>query len=436
MQMQGKAHRITIYIGESSIYRGRPLYLALLEMLRREGASGATVTRGIAGFGAHSIIRTSSIIDLSADLPVKVEWIDNLEQIERMLPVVRAMVDVGLITSDEIDVVQYAPGRRADPLDLPVRAIMRSGVTSVAPEMPVPDLVALLVQRGYRSLPVVDGERRLVGIITDGDLMRRAGLVARLGLQDRLTPEQVQVQVAALQAGPSRAADIMSSPAITVCADAKVRKAAALMAKHGVKRLPVVDVDNRLLGLISRVDVMRTVEYHQQVEEAEAHAPQPGTSVEELKHTDVPTVRPEAILEEIVRALESNYQRRVVVINERRQVLGIITDGDLLRRSRHAHDPGLLRRLRNVMTRHREPSVTLPYAGETAGQLMTAPVIAIQAETPLNEALRLMLRHQIKRLPVVDAEGHLLGLLGRNSLLHGLLATSAPAATPLNDPAL
>jgi CBS domain-containing protein len=88
------------------------------------------------------------------------------------------------------------------------------------------------------------------------------------------------------------------------------------------------------------------------------------------------------------------------------------------------------------MTRHREPSVTLPYAGETAGQLMTAPVITIRAETPLNEALRLMLRHQIKRLPVVDAEGHLLGLLGRNSLLNGLLAASAPAATPLTDPAL
>ena len=83
----------------------------------------------------------------------------------------------------------------------------------------------------------------------------------------------------------------------------------------------------------------------------------------------------DARLEEIVRALESSYQRRVVVVDEDRRVLGIITDGDLLRRSRYAQDPGLLRRLRNLVTRHKEQMVTLPYAGETAGQLMTLPAL-------------------------------------------------------------
>ena len=81
--MQGKAYRVTIYAGEDDHYRGKPLYLALLEMLRREGASGATATRGLAGFGAHSRMRTSSLIDLSAALPVIVEWVDELEEIDR-----------------------------------------------------------------------------------------------------------------------------------------------------------------------------------------------------------------------------------------------------------------------------------------------------------------------------------------------------------------
>jgi CBS domain-containing protein len=120
--------------------------------------------------------------------------------------------------------------------------------------------------------------------------------------------------------------------------------------------------------------------------------------------------------------LESSYQRRVVVVDDQRRVLGIITDGDLLRRSRYAQDPGLLRRLRNLVTRHKEPMVTLPYAGETAGQLMTLPVITLKQDTSLNEVLSLMLRYQIKRLPVVDDEGRLQGLLGRNSLLNGLLS--------------
>jgi CBS domain-containing protein len=420
--MQGKAYRVTIYAGEDDHYRGKPLYLALLEMLRREGASGATATRGLAGFGAHSRMRTTSLTDLSAALPVVVEWVDDLEVIERILPVVRTMVDDGLITSEEIEVVQYAPGRYPEPLEQPVRAIMRSGVTTVRPDTPVADLVALLMQRGYRSLPVVDQRRKLLGIITDGDLMRRAGLLTRLGLQDKLTPEQMQTQLAALQGGPHVAEAIMTSPVVTVRADDKLRHAAATMTKHGLKRLPVVDHEGHLVGLVSRVDVLRSVEYHQQSDEAEAVAPRQGASVPELMNTDVPTVHPEARLEQIVRALESSYQRRVVVVDPGKRVLGIITDGDLLRRSRYAQDPGLLRRLHNLVTRQKEQMVTLPYVGETAGQLMTLPVITIKLDTPISEALSLMLRYQIKRLPVVDEEGRLQGLLGRNSLLNGLIS--------------
>jgi CBS domain-containing protein len=427
--MQGKAYRITIYIGEDDHYRGKPLYLALLEMLRREGASGATATRGLAGFGAHSRMRTTSFADISAALPVSVEWVDNYEEIERILPVVRTMVDDGMIIREEIEVIQYAPGRQTQPLEQPVRAIMRSGVTTVRPTTPVADLVALLMQRGYRSLPVVDDNRRLVGMITDGDLIRRAGLLTRLGLQDKLTPEQMQTQLAALQDGPHTAAAIMTADVVSVRPDDKVRTAAALMAQHSLKRLPVIDNDHRLVGLISRVDVLRAVEYHQQSDDrdpaqgdAAPTSPRTGASVGELMNKDVPTVHADARLEEIVRALESSYQRRVIVVDPQRRVLGIITDGDLIRRSRYAHDPGLIRRLRNLITRHQEPMVTLPYAGETAGQLMTLPVITIQLTTPLSEVLSLMLRYQIKRLPVVDDEGRLQGLLGRNSLLNGLLS--------------
>ena len=61
--MQGKALRVTIYVSEDDHYRGKPLYLALLEMLRREGASGATATRGLGGFGARSRLRTTSLAE-------------------------------------------------------------------------------------------------------------------------------------------------------------------------------------------------------------------------------------------------------------------------------------------------------------------------------------------------------------------------------------
>jgi CBS domain-containing protein len=425
MQLLGKAQRVTIYIGESDHYHGQNLYMALLEYLKREGASGATVTRGLAGFGAHSRIHTATIVDLSADLPIKVEWVDATETVERLLPEVRKMVDDGMILVDEVDVVQYAPGRQPDPLAQPVHNIMRTEVLTVQPETPIHEVVTLLLQRGYRSLPVVTADGRLVGIITDGDLLRRANLTARLDLQTELSAGDLQRQLAQLASQAGQAADVMTRPVVTVQAGESVRQAATLMAQRGLKRLPVIDKTGQLVGLVSRVDVLRAVEYHQNGFAHGPEAPHSGVTVATLMYTDVPTVEPQTQLEEIVRALEASRRRRAVVVDKERHVLGIITDGDLLRRSQQAPHPSLINRLRNLVTGQKERPTVLPHAGETAAQLMTTPVVTIRTDTPLSEALRLMLAHQIKRLPVVDGEGRLVGMLGRASLVHGLLGAAA-----------
>jgi len=74
-----RAKRLRIYFGESDQWRGRPLYLALLDALKKQGLAGATVVRGVAGFGAHSRIHTASILRLSEDLPVVIEIVDTDE---------------------------------------------------------------------------------------------------------------------------------------------------------------------------------------------------------------------------------------------------------------------------------------------------------------------------------------------------------------------
>ena len=186
MQMQGEATRITIYIGESDHYHGSNLYIAILERLRREGAAGATVSRAIAGYGAHSRIHTANIETLSADLPIRIEWVDLPERVAQLLPGIRRMVSDGLIIMETVHVVQYSTGHSQDPLEQPVGNIMRRDVVTVTLATPVADLVTLLLERGVRSLPVVEAGGTLVGIITDGDLLKRAGLVSRLGLQPDL----------------------------------------------------------------------------------------------------------------------------------------------------------------------------------------------------------------------------------------------------------
>ena len=99
MQLTGEAVRVTIFISEGDRYRGGNLYLAILNYLRSEGASGATVTRALSGFGARSRIHTANIEVLSSDLPIRIEWIDLPARVERLLPRLQQMVDSGLILS-------------------------------------------------------------------------------------------------------------------------------------------------------------------------------------------------------------------------------------------------------------------------------------------------------------------------------------------------
>ncbi len=94
-----------IHIGESDRWHGKPLYKAIVELLRMEGFRGATVLRGIMGFGGSSIIHTSSILRLSEDLPIVIEVIDEEEKINRILPTLDEMIDGGIITIENVKVV-------------------------------------------------------------------------------------------------------------------------------------------------------------------------------------------------------------------------------------------------------------------------------------------------------------------------------------------
>lgn len=105
--LTGEQVMVRIFFGESEKWKHQPLEVALLERLRREGFAGATVFRGIAGFGANSIIHTTHLLELSADLPVVVEVVDTEEQIEKLLPILDEMVGEGLVTMEKVRVLRY-----------------------------------------------------------------------------------------------------------------------------------------------------------------------------------------------------------------------------------------------------------------------------------------------------------------------------------------
>ena len=105
----GDATKLTIYVGDSFRYGRKKLYCAIVEMLHDEGIAGATVLHGIEGYGADKQIHTARILDLSGDLPVVIIAIDRTEKIEAVLPKLGAMVDKGLVTTEEVRVVFSRP---------------------------------------------------------------------------------------------------------------------------------------------------------------------------------------------------------------------------------------------------------------------------------------------------------------------------------------
>ncbi len=98
---------LRIFIGEDDRWEGKPLYEAIVQKAREEGLAGATVLRGIEGFGAHSRLHTARILRLSEDLPVVIEMVDRTEKIERILPDLDRMVTEGMITLEKVRVVAY-----------------------------------------------------------------------------------------------------------------------------------------------------------------------------------------------------------------------------------------------------------------------------------------------------------------------------------------
>jgi hypothetical protein len=113
--LEGEQTLLRIFLGESDQWHGRPLHLALVEQLRKRGAAGVTVLRGIAGFGARSVVHTTHILRLSEDLPIVLELVDTPEHVEALLPLLDEMVGEGLVTMEKVRVVKYAPGTRGPP---------------------------------------------------------------------------------------------------------------------------------------------------------------------------------------------------------------------------------------------------------------------------------------------------------------------------------
>jgi len=111
-KFEGERTLMRIHIGESDKWHGKPLYEAIVEMLRKDGFSGVTVLRVVAGYGGSCIYHTDKILRLSQDLPIILEIVETAERIEQILPRLDGMVEGGLITLEKVRVILYRAAKK------------------------------------------------------------------------------------------------------------------------------------------------------------------------------------------------------------------------------------------------------------------------------------------------------------------------------------
>jgi len=367
------------------------------------------VTRGLAGFGAHSVIHTANIEVLSMDLPLLIQAIDSPEKIGKALEVITPMVGEGLITLDDVEVIKYTHRYlNLLPIDRPVSEVMTHKVVTLTNNMPVADAWERMLKHLVKGLPVLNSQNEVVGMLTDEDLLERAGLEQHLSIAKRLDEQTIRTEFTALKKSPLKVADVMTKPVITVRDNESLGIAAARMAKHSLKRLPVLDEKGKLIGVLSRVDVLRQVlsdETKKQVAKAPTGA---ARTLKDIMVSKIPTVDEDALLADVIARFLEAGTRRLVVTGKDSRPLGLISDADAVMRVQPAIRRGVMQALRGKRK--------APDEKATAAKLMSPGVLTALPDTLLTDAAQKMLSPDRKWLVVVDIEGKAVGLVDRQVL--------------------
>lgn len=410
-----KAQRLRIYIGESDHWRGQALDTALLETLRAHGAAGATIFRGAAGFGAHSRIHTSNIEVLSVDLPVVIEVVDSAETLQTLLEIIYPMVREGLITLEDVQVLKYTHRWRSLlPADRRVSEVMSALVMSFPGDLTVWQAWQQMLERQLKAAPVTDSAGQVIGILTDEDLLQRAGIQQRMSVAARLDSTELEEQFRVLKNSPLRADDVMTHPALTILETESLGAATARMVKNHLKRMPVVDVNGHLVGMLSRLDILRAAAQHAQPPLPEALPSGAMQTVGEIMITPIPMVRQEDDLRMLIESFAHHNTHRLIVVDANGVAVGLISDSDVVARIPSQQRKSIIAALRQIG----KP----PPGTETAFDLMSPGPLTAPPNLSISEAMREMLAQSRKWLVVTDAQGKPLGLVDRQRLLEILAA--------------
>jgi CBS-domain-containing membrane protein len=420
--------KVEIFTSEQTRWQGRPLYDAVVQFVHDlKIAARCSVTRGIEGSYETGEIATVRLEVLSYNMPLRITIITPAVEADKILSQVEVMVKDGIVAVEDLNVVSHKTHGILIPKDTRVRDIMTLHPKKVNPETSLDEVARLLLSSTFTGVPVVDQVGRPVGVISQGDLIYKAGMPMRLGLLAQSNQEKASLVLEKL--APKKAQEVMNQPAVTIEQDKLVTEAVNLMLKKQMKRLPVTDANGKLVGILSRVDVFHTIlrecpdwqAFQKQKIDVDLRF------VSDIMRRDAPAVLPETPVEEVIRLIDCNDIQRVCVVDQEEHFLGLISDRDLLITFSERH-PGIWDFFVSQIPftergrKHRQLQQFL-LGVKTAGEVMNTDIVTVQEDAPINEAIRLMLDKAIKRLPVVDAQGKFKGMISRDALMRAGFAS-------------
>jgi len=413
---------IEIFTSEKARYRRKPIADAVIKYVHDlKIAARCIVTRGISGCYESGELATGRLEVLSLSMPIRIYIILPATETDRVLDGLNGMINDGIVVLHDLNVLSFKTRNTFFPRQLLVRDVMTRKPESVKVTTPLNDVLKLLLPSVFSGLPVLDEQQRPVGVVTQGDLIRKGGLPLRLGLlaeADQSRRDAVLNQLESRQAG-----EVMTTPAVIIADNRPLADAVDMMLSKGVKRLVVVDEKKRLSGMLSRLDIFRTV-----MREAPEWKTFSAQEIEvgnlklvgEVLRRDTHKVSPHASLDEVIRLIDSSDIQRVAVVDPEGKLLGLIADRDLLRYFKSGQE-GIWHHLAKV----KHPFEKDNYQGNlqqslketTAGMVMKTELVTVHDDMMIEEAISLMVDRGLKRLPVIDADGRFRGMISRDELL-------------------
>ena len=414
MAVGDTVQRVRVYLRERDRWEGQPLHLALLARLLREGATGATALRGLAGFGPGQRLRASSAADMTEQPPVVIEWIDRADRVARLLPLLNDILATALVTVEEVGVYRAAlRAGGAFAVERSVGDYLAPHVETIVSTTGLRAATALLTSIDQPLLPVLDERRQVSGVLANADLVNRASLLLPARLL-RVLPQAERD--ALLSALPEQSVDsVMTHEPRCIYIGAAVPQALVTMLEWSYSAMPIIDRNGAFAGLLDGWGVLRAARDAAPTAGGAVRDIDPPTPVSLIMQTAVQQMSASQPLAAVLAQLVATPY--VVLVDAASRVRGLVSDADALQALEGDERAAFIAAMRGQ-------GAALPGDDRGTEGLLAADPVTLRHTDTLYDAVALLTELRAERVPVVDGDGKLVGLVTRAGLLRALAQAS------------